>query len=213
MKFDTLILLTHNLPHFDLPLITQLSGDKKQQLSQQLHGWSRQGKVIPLRRGLYRLSDTFCKAPLVLPQLANEIYRPSYLTGLWALAYFGMIPEKVTTFTSVTTRVTRAFKNTLGKFTYSSLKHDFFWGFTAVKIENTPVWIAEPEKALLDYWHLNHGLWSKDRLLEMRFQNLDQLNLNRLTSYAKKWRSQRLTKTVEQFKIICHESQKGYKTI
>lgn len=122
MKFDQLVQIAGNLSFFDLPTLVQLSGEPKKHLSIQLSQWRKLNKIIQLRRGLYSLSDPYRKAPLSLLHLANELYRPSYLSGIWALAYYGLIPEKVTTFTSVTTRVTRTFQNSLGLFTYSSLK-------------------------------------------------------------------------------------------
>lgn len=213
MNFETLVRHTNQLPCFDLQLIAQLSGEDKRQLSQQLHRWARGDKVIALRRGLYTLDEAFGKFHHFPPGLANEIYKPSYLSCLWALSYYGLIPEKVATFTSVTTRVTREFNNDLGRFAYSTLKNDFFWGFHKHESGQNQFWLAEPEKALLDYWHLNSGEWSEARLIEMRFQNTYQLDLTKLLHYARKWGSPRLLKTIETFRLIHHENQKDYKEI
>lgn len=213
MKYNQLIHVVGRLPWFDLPLLTQLSGESKRQLTTQLHQWASAGKIIPLRRGLYTLADRYRKGPLSLLQLANEMMKPSYLTGLWALSYYGLIPEKVVTFTSVTTRVTREFQNGLGTFAYSSLKQDFFWGFVSVPIEGAPVWMAEPEKAILDYWHLQRGEWTDGRLAEMRFQNTEQLNFEKLDRYAEKWASPRLRLISKRFKSIMQSQQKEYREL
>ena len=159
---------------------------------------------------MYTLADAYRCSPLSFLQIANEIYKPSCLSDLWALSYYGLIPEKVTSFTSVTTRVTRSFHNLYGAYTYSSLKKNLFWGFVSKKIENIPVWIATPEKALLDHWYLHEGAWTEDRLAEMRFQNTEQLNKKRLSAYAKKWGSLRLMAIVETFNKVIAESRKGY---
>ena len=213
MKFENLIQLASPLAFFDLSLIAQLSGENKRQVTLQLHRLMQDGKVLALRRGLYTLAESFRKSRLCLPALANEIYKPSYLSTLWALSYYGIIPEKVVTFTSVTTRVTRDFKNPLGQFAYSSLKTDFFWGCNALAMDGATVWLADREKALLDYWHLNSGEWTVDRLLEMRFQNTETLNLKKLTRFAQKWNSPRLIRATQELHRIVVADQKGYRKI
>lgn len=213
MRFDAIIQNVRSLPCFDLALLAQLTHTNKRQISVQLHHWASLGRIIPLRRGLYTLSETWRQMPLSLPKLANEIYQPSYLTGLWVLSYYGLIPEKVTLYTSVSTRVTRRFENALGIFAYGSLKKNFFWGFDAQKIDGNEVWIAQPEKALLDFWHLTPGEWTEDRLAEMRWQNTDQIDTVQLTHDANRWQSPRLIQAAKRFiKVVTHD-QEGYQTL
>lgn len=212
MKFDALLHYVQSAPWFDLALLSQLSGEPKRQLAVQLHHWGSQGKLMTLRRGLYSLTDLYRKSPLSPLRLANELYRPSYLSGLWALSYYGIIPEKTVTYTSVTTRVTRTFQNPLGTYAYSSLKEEFFFGFVSARIGEA-VWIAEPEKALLDYWHLTPGKWTEDRLGEMRFQNLEQLNLKNLSDYAERWASPRLKRAVKTLQKVTTPGAEKYRTL
>ncbi len=40
--------------------------------------------------------------------------------------------------------------------------------------------VARPEKALLDHWHLSAGEWTDDRLAEMRYQHMRDVNRRRL---------------------------------
>lgn len=213
MKFTQLLQDVESLPWFDLPLLTQLSGEPKRQLTSQIHQWIRGHKLIPLRRGLYTLADPYRRVQLMPLQLANELVKPSYLTGLWALSYYGLIPEKVAAFTSVTTRVTREFQNAFGNFAYSSLKKDFFWGFVSVHIGEVPVWIAEPEKAVLDFWHLQRGDWTEGRLTEMRFQNTELLDFIKLGRYATEWASPRLQLFAARFEKFMHPQRKEYHEI
>ena len=122
MKLGLLIETVGRMPFFDLPLLVQTRCGSKRTLVVQLHRWAQRGEVIRLRRGLYTLAESYRKPPLPMFRLANEIYRPSYISGLTAMSYYGLIPEKVVPVTSVTTRVTRTFKNPLGIFAYASLK-------------------------------------------------------------------------------------------
>lgn len=209
MKFDHFIKEVGALPLFDLTLVVRISGESKGHLLVQLHRWVRAGKVIALRRGLYTLADAYRRASLSPLTLANELYRPSYLSGVWAMHFYGLIPEKAVVFTSVTPRVTRSFRNPFGDFSYSSLKQAFFWGFEAREIQGGRVWMAEPEKALLDFWHLNAGEWTADRLREMRFQGFDGVDMDRLSAYAGRWGAPRLVRVVSRFRDLSKAEQDG----
>ena len=59
-----------------------------------------------------------------------------------------------------------------------------------------PVQVAEPEKALLDLWHLQSGEWNLDRMQEMRFQNRGLVSEERLQGYAERFSSPRLLRAV-----------------
>ena len=56
--------------------------------------------------------------------------------------------------------------------------------------------IAEPEKALLDFWYLEKGTWNEARMMEMRFQNGDTIDTGKLRSYAERVQPRRLGKIV-----------------
>ncbi len=209
MKFDRFIKEVGALPLFDLTLVVQVSGESKGHLLVQLHRWVRAGKVISLRRGLYTLAEAYRRASLSPLTLANALYRPSYISGVWAMSFYGLIPEKAAVLTSVTPRVTRSFRNPFGTFCYSSLKQAFFWGFGSREIQGSAVWMAEPEKALLDFWHLSAGEWTADRLREMRFQGLDGVDMDRLNAYAGRWGAPRLVRAVSRFRDLAEAEQDG----
>lgn len=171
MRFDELLRLTGRLPWFDLATVVQLAGGRRQTLTNQLCRWAQAGKLLPLRRGMYAIAAPYRQAALQPAALANALYVPSYLSGLWALGFYGLIPEGVFEFTSVTTRTPRTFANSLGRFTYANLKRDSFFGYRAVELAGARVLLANPEKALLDHWHLTSGEWSLERFRAMRYQN------------------------------------------
>ena len=54
-------------------------------------------KLIKIRNGLY---ETEANTPSYL--LAGSIYGPSYISFEYALSYYGLIPERVTTITCAT---------------------------------------------------------------------------------------------------------------
>ena len=165
--------------------------------------------VLPLRRGMYTLAEQYRRIPLNPAELANYLHRPSYLSGLWALGFYGLIPEKVVTWTSVTSREPRRFENAFGAFEYRHIKRNGFFGYRAVDIQGRKVMLAEPEKALLDFWHLNKGPWGKARMEEMRFQNRKAISRPRLQEYARRFGSPRLAQAAQVWRTLIDEETEG----
>lgn len=106
----------------------------------------KRGAVLKLRRGLYGLA---AHTPSEL-EIANLLYRPSYLSFTFALSYYHIIPETVYTITSATTRTTATFRVLEKQFVYHRIKRAAFTGYLAKRINHRTIWIAEPEKALVD---------------------------------------------------------------
>ena len=82
-----------------------------QVMRNQIRRWQAKGLIEKLRRGIYIL-------PAGGPEqsrpdanwIANRLYEPSYLSLETALAFYGLIPEKVTELVSITPRQTMQFK-------------------------------------------------------------------------------------------------------
>jgi len=79
--------------------------------------------------------------------------------------------------TCITTQLPRIFNTSFGTIEYHQLKKDYFWGF----INKQGYFIAEPEKALLDYLYLRKNKRIKLDLSELNFDNI---NHKKLKSYA-----------------------------
>ena len=145
--------------------------------------------------------------------MANLLYHPSYLSGLWALGYHDLIPERVVWLTSVTPRVPRRFENPFGVFDYRNIKQDCFFGYRTAAHGGAEILVAEPEKALLDHWHLTPGEWTTERLEEMRYQNMTLVVPDRLRDYSKRFRSLRLDRAVQRWLQLAVEAGKGTVTL
>ena len=62
-------------------------------------------ELIRLKNGFYLIADKIRQGPnTIIPyeQVANLLYGPSYVSLEWALSFYGMIPERVHTITSMT---------------------------------------------------------------------------------------------------------------
>jgi predicted transcriptional regulator of viral defense system len=208
MNYGSLVEFVGAMACFDLPLLAQGFGERRDTIRVQLSRWMKGGKLIGLRRGMYTLPEAYRRAPLAPATLANQLYRPSYLSGLWALGYYDLIPERVIWLTSVTSRVPRRFENPFGVFDYRNLKRDAFFGYLTVQYGRESVLVAEPEKALLDHWHLTPGEWTSERLIEMRYQHTDQAAEAKLRAYAERFRSPRLCRAVGRWLTLAAEEDK-----
>jgi len=213
MKYGSLVELVGSMECFDLPLLVQAFAEPREVIRVQLSRWMSDGKIIGLRRGIYTLPDMYRRASAMPARLANQLYRPSYLSGLWALGHYDMIPERVVWLTSATPRVPRRFENSFGIFDYRSIKQMAFFGYVTVSYGDRSIVIAEPEKALLDHWHLTPGEWTQERLEEMRYQHCQQVNKDKLQAYADRFQSPRLCRAVERWLPVIAEEEKGTVTL
>ncbi len=107
-----------------------------------------------LRRGLYvNIKSEVLKLSEV-ETWAQKIYSPSYISCEWALQYYGLLTDRVTTITSVCLLKSVKFKSPVGNFSFDHLaKKRYPVGY---KLERN-FFIARPEKALLDYINLRVG--------------------------------------------------------
>jgi predicted transcriptional regulator of viral defense system len=200
MRFASLVELAGGMECFDFAMLVQAVDEQREAVRVQLSRWMKQGLVVGLRRGMYTLPEIFRRTALTPPTLANQLYRPSYLSGLWALGYHDMIPERVVWLTSVTP---------FGVFEYRSLKQDAFFGYVAAPFDGRELLVATPEKALLDHWHLTSGEWSVARLEEMRYQNPERVEEERLRAFADRFASPRLVRAARRWLTLRADEERG----
>jgi len=165
----------------------------KADIARQLSRWTAEGKLIQLRRGLYMLAGNHLRRAPHRFLIANRIQRGSYVSLQSALAFHSMIPERVPVVTSVTTGRPRFLETGAGSYQFRHLHPELFFGYLAGDPgDGSSAFLAFPEKALLDLIHLTPGSDDPGYLGELRLQNLETLNLDRLNEFArhsrrKKW--------------------------
>lgn len=109
----------------------------------------RSGVIIRIKKGLYIFGEEYRRELYCSELLANLIYGPSYVSLEYALSYYGMIPERVETITSVTPGRARSFDTPVGRFSYHSTIH-FSTGIDRAGTPERSFLIAQPERALAD---------------------------------------------------------------
>jgi hypothetical protein len=112
----------------------------------------KHGEIIRLKKGLYVVSDKISRKSVSRELIANHLYGASYISLETALAYYGMIPERVYTVRSMTTKRAKNFTTPLGIFEYKTVSSDYFSiGLRQEIIENRYAFLlATPTKAVCD---------------------------------------------------------------
>jgi predicted transcriptional regulator of viral defense system len=196
MKWQDLLVKAGNEPVFTAGFLA--SGTTRlANVRLQLSRWTRAGKLIQFRRGVYSLADPYRKVQPEPFLLANALKPASYVSLQSALAYYGMIPEYVPVVTSVTTGRPEEVDTPLGRFLYRHVKTSWFFGYRQVELTSGQVaFIAQPEKALLDLAYLTTGTASKDYWQQLRLQNLQNLNIEQVADWARQEGGRKLKQVI-----------------
>lgn len=107
--------------------------------------------------------------------LAGAIYGPSYLFFDYALSRCGLIPERVSAFTSATfgKNKSKEYRTLFGTFLYFCIPPaDFPLGVNIINSNNRPYLIATVEKALCDKLYKENPVNGKRELETFLFENL-----------------------------------------
>jgi predicted transcriptional regulator of viral defense system len=158
------------IKHFEL-----LTGESGHNLKMSLFRLHRKKIVKRISRGFYA-------NPFNLPaieEISSQIYFPSYISLESALSFYGILSQIPQVTTCVTLNLPRMFKTNFGVIEYRQIKKDFFRNF----VKKDGYFIAEPEKALLDYLYFNRAGTMKEKLAEL---NLRSFTKKKLIDYAEK---------------------------
>ncbi len=179
----------------------------------QLERWRKKGLLLRLKKGVFILAKDERKYNPSRLYLANQLYGPSYVSLEYAMNYYGLIPERVSDITSIATRKTMRIKNEIGLFLYQHVKTNAFRGFELLKDENGfPFFIAEPEKAVIDFIYLNLDKFGKEDVSvfekSYRFQNFEKLNAKKIIRFAGFFENKKLDSVARLFVKLLKKGNK-----
>lgn len=211
MEFARLVELVGDEAVFETALL--LAGDvDPNDVRRQLSRWVTAGRLYQLRRGLYALAPPFQKVKPHPFLIANRMVRGSYVTCQSALAFYGLIPEYTPVTISVTTARPARWQTPLGVFEFRHIKPEMLFGYRLLEVSaGQRVFVATPEKALLDLIYLQPRGDAPDYLRELRLQNLDRLNYDTLRASASR-AGPKLRRAVERIVELAHEAHE-YETL
>ncbi len=171
----------------DFERIFQISPNKaKYFLEEQV----KKGLLLRLKKGLYTLRTDLPDEK----EIANALYKPSYISFAYALAYYNILPEMPYSITCATTKPTRLFTLNNQVFNYYTIKTEAYTGYVIEKKGNKTFLIAEAEKALVDYLYFI----SLGRQFPHERLDVSKLNKNKGLKYAALYKRANLFKLVKE---------------
>lgn len=166
-----------------------------------LNEWQNKGYIRKVIKGFYIFSDLELDE-WALFEIANRIYKPSYVSLESALAHHQLIPESAYGITSVSTRRTYRFSSEVAGFLYRTVRPELFSGYDLVVRGPKKVKIARPEKALLDLLYLNPQLQTDQDFDGLRFHGerfFQMVNDRAYKAAAARFAQKTLTVKAERF--------------
>lgn len=139
----------------------------------------RQGLLLRVKRNLYVRREVWNAATIEEKfSLANLAQVPSYISLTTALEYYEITTQMLRNFyESVAIKRTKEINLNGSVFRYTKLTSDLYFGF----IKEKGVFIATPEKALLDAFYLmSYGRYSLD-ISALNAAKLDRDEIKRLS--------------------------------
>ena len=193
--------LKNSFKDFTVFSLTEIKNIDSSFHRRRLNEWQDKGYIAKVIKGYYISSDLRIDEN-VLFQIANRIYRPSYISFETALSYYHLIPESVYGITSASTRRTYSFKTTIGQFNYKTIKSDLFFGYDLVLYNDKYIKIASIEKAILDFFYLHPQRKRESDYTSLRIDKdifLKRVNQERLYRFLDRFAKKTLTRRVTSF--------------
>lgn len=138
---------------------------------QKINNECKKGILVKIKRGLYT-DDLYNDKEVI----ANICYNPSYISFEYALSYYGVIPEIVSTFTSATfgKKNNKIYHMKDSTFDYRSVPDEVFpMGILIMKnSKNISYKIASKEKALCDLLYSKYPVRSIKDLKTLLFEDM-----------------------------------------
>ncbi len=139
------------------------------------------GNLVRVKRGLYT-DNLWIDAPVI----SNVCYSPSYISYEYALSYYGLIPERVSVYTSAVfgKKNNKRYQLDGACFEYKSIPDEVYpYGITFLKNENGITYkIASKEKSLCDELYSKYPVRNISDIKMMLFEDLriDEEELKKL---------------------------------
>ena len=210
MRYTQLLHLVGEEPLFETAMLAEQE-PTPYHAQRRLADWTKTGKVIPLRRGLYALPKPLRQVEPHPFLVANRLVPNSYVSLEMALRHYNLIPEHVAVVTSVTTGRPGAWENEFGRFLYRHIHPRYFFGMMQQEVAaGQKALVATPEKALLDLIYLRKGGDDPAFIQSLRLQNLDELDMERLHAFAARFDKPKIYRAVQVIEALAEAEKREY---
>jgi len=171
-----------------------------------LNDWQNKGYIKKVIKEFYIFSDLALNEN-VLFEIANRIYKPSYISLETALSYYDLIPESAYGITSVSTRRTYKFITSIAECNYKTIRPILYSGYFFQSYNKKAFKIAQPEKAILDYFYLNPHLKNEKDFESLRMNPrifFEKVNARTLIAHLKIFSQKSLSDKISRFLDYMH---------
>lgn len=180
---------------FTVSEISQYFKEPLNSIKTQLYRLHKKGILTRLKKNCYTFTNFHPDTQII----GQEMVQPSYYSLESVLSRKGIIPEGVSVQTLITSKKTQHYENVFGNFFYRHLPPHLSFGINRLP---NGVWMARPEKALLDYLFLNSAkftpafsCWQSER-----FDGLEDLDFTWIEEKAPNYNMRKLTVLVKNLK-------------
>jgi len=150
------------------------------------------GVLLRLKRGLYCLTTDMPAEE----EIANRLYKPSYISFEYALSNYSILPEMTYSVSCATTKSTRNFEVQGKNFVYYKIKRRAYTGYGLVNRQGKSFLMAEAEKAVVDYlYFVALGKKSVNERL-----NTTSLDKGKLLDYGRLFQRDKLMDLISELK-------------
>lgn len=187
MKTLQLLKRLETYPTFNVDIVANIIGKDTMYAKVYLNRLKNRGVVQQLQRNVYTVQSD----PLVV---ASRIVWPSYIS-LWAALRYHNLTEQMPNNISVVTTRTKSCKNISLKNTkivFERVRPDWFFGFSKIKINDFEIFMAEPEKALIDAVLLKRI--SVTEIYSILKENLKHFSSEKIINYVLRTQNKALAK-------------------
>ncbi len=159
-----------------------------------INRWKNKGYIENLKKGLYVFTDE----KIDEFEIAAKLIMPSYISMETALSHYSIIPDVTAEVTSITSKNTRHFRIHHTHYHYYHIKPSLFSDY--YNLQND-VFIATPEKALLDFFY-----FKKPDRNDQFFERLHAINLKSLNKKKIQQMSQKYPSWLKKRLQYCHHA-------
>lgn len=164
-------------PTFGVDTIANITGAKAGYARLYINRLEKKGMIQKIQRNVY----TVQKDPLVI---ASRITWPSYISLWSAIRYHGLteqLPNEISVLT--TSAKSRKAVSVIGtSIIFTRIKPEYFFGFSKIIIDGFEVFMAEPEKAILDMVMFKKS--SLSEVYSIMEENAGVLSLEKLADHV-----------------------------
>ncbi len=186
-------LIDNHMPVFRLTEATKILHHNKAYTVLFLHRCVKNGLIGRVERGLYYVMQRHNEY-----EIASHVLDYSYISMVSALAYYGLTTQIPKVVYVVSTKRHSIIRNVQGiNIIFKRIKKEMLFGYH--KESNGNIFIADPEKAIIDIYYFN----DLSDLDETMLNKPARININKLVLYAQKSRKRYIMRKISELLKYC----------